>query len=243
MQFSTINESSLHHTVKLLYSESEGGDTEVSLDGHVYDIFDKENDTVIEIQTKNLSQLVRKVKDALDKGHKVKIVHTIPLTTEILLYDVNSELIKKSMSTNKYCIYDLFNELTKIYPYILNPNFSLDILEIHMKEIRVKVDEKVQSKNGRRRFKKDWLKKDKMLKEIVSTRTLKTKEDYLSLLPSSLPEEFSNKDFQAILKGEKLAPYRMYKNCGIVFWVLSRMNLIVPTKMEKRSQYYKINRT
>ena len=241
MEFSTINESSLHHTLKILYASNYDGDTEVALDGHVYDIVSKDN-KVIEIQTRNLSALVPKIKDAIEKGHDVLIVHPIAITTDILLYDKDNNLIKKSKSSKKGSIYDLFSELTKLYPYLLNEHFSLDVLTITKTEIRIKTDKLVQSKNGRRRFPKDWLKTDKKLNEILDTRHFIKKEDYISLLPSLLPEEFCAKDLSNTLKKEKLAPARIYNNCHIIIWVLAKMGLIIETEIKNKSHYYKIEK-
>ena len=240
MQFSTINESSLHNTLKVMYSEIYDGDTEVSLDGHVYDIVTK-NNNVIEIQTKNLSHLAFKVKDAIEKGHNIKIVYPIPLTTYIHLYNKEGDLIKKSKSSKKGSIYDLFSEVTKLYPFLLNPHFSLEIVEITMTDIREKEDSLVQSRNGRRRFRKDWIKKDKSLNEIIDTKIFNKKEDYLSLLPKTLPEEFCAKDLHLCLKDEKLAPARIYNNSNIITWVLSRINLIKETQIKNKNHYFKIN--
>ena len=239
MAFSTINESSLHHTLKVLYASNYDGETEVPLDGHIYDIVSKDN-KVIEIQTKNLSALVPKVKDAIEKGHDVLIVHPISITTDIHLFDEDNNLIKRSKSSKKGSIYDLFKELTKLYPYLLNDHFSLDVLLINKTEIRIKTNSKVQSRNGRRRFPKDWLKTDKKLNEIIDTLSFNKKENYLALLPTSLPEEFCAKDLSISLKNEKLASARIYNNCHIIIWVLAKMGLISETKIKNKSHYYKI---
>ena len=62
MGFSTLNESKLHNSLKILYQELYEGQTEVEQDGHVYDIVTK-NENVIEIQTKNLAKLLPKMND------------------------------------------------------------------------------------------------------------------------------------------------------------------------------------
>ena len=82
MGFSTLNESKLHNSLKILYQELYEGQTEVEQDGHVYDIVTK-NGNVIEIQTKNLAKLLPKILDTIEKGHNVKLVHPIPLVTRI----------------------------------------------------------------------------------------------------------------------------------------------------------------
>ena len=241
MSFSTINESSLHHTLKNFYAEICDGQTEVDMDGHVYDILSKDN-SVIEIQTKNVSSLTPKVIDVISKGHNIKIVHPIPITTEIQLLDKEGNLLKKSKSSKKGSIYDLFSEVTKLYPYLLNKQFSLEVLLINMTQIREKTDKNVQSRNGRRRFMKDWIIKDKKLNEILDTISFNKKEDYISLLPSSLPQEFCAKDLASCLKYEKLCPARIYNNCHIIIWVLSKMGLIKETSIKNKSHFYIISK-
>ena len=63
----TYNESSLHNTLKVFYAEKFGGETEVEAEGHIYDILCGNGD-VIEIQTKNLSKLAGKIKNAMVNG-------------------------------------------------------------------------------------------------------------------------------------------------------------------------------
>ena len=60
MGFSTLNESKLHNSLKILYQEIYDGQTEVEQDGHIYDIVSK-NGNIIEIQTKNLAKLLPKI--------------------------------------------------------------------------------------------------------------------------------------------------------------------------------------
>ena len=61
MDINTYNESSLHKTLKTLYASENGFQTEVKKDGYIYDILDAEGNA-IEIQTKNLSKLLPKIK-------------------------------------------------------------------------------------------------------------------------------------------------------------------------------------
>lgn len=61
MGINTFNESSMHKTLKKMYSLEEGSNTEVNLNGYIYDIVTK-NNSVIEIQTRNLSKLLPKNK-------------------------------------------------------------------------------------------------------------------------------------------------------------------------------------
>lgn len=236
----TFNESNLHNTLKKLYAYKYNGKTEFFDGKYYYDILTPKNE-VIEIQTKNLSKLLSKLCTILESGKKITLVHPIVITKTIITTDCDNNIISKRKSPKKGSIYDLFSELTGIYPILLNENFTLEILEINMSEIRTKTNELVQSQNKKRRIKKDWNKTNKKLDEILSTRTFKTKEDYLSLLPQNLPKEFSAKELSQCFKQSVLFKKNTRINSHLIIWVLKHMELIEFVQIKNRSHYYKIN--
>ena len=236
MGFSTLNESKLHNSLKILYQELYEGQTEVEQDGHVYDIVTK-NGNVIEIQTKNLAKLLPKILDTIEKGHNVKLVHPIPLITRIELKDEEGNIISKRKSPKKGNIYDIFRELTGIYILMSNPHFSLEVLEIEMTEERVRTEEAVQSKNGRRRFRRNWNKTGKRLDTIINTRRFSTTEDYLKLLPP-LPQQFCAKDLKQTIDKMPDIPKRSI-NTNLILWVFSHAGFIEHTITKGRTKYYK----
>lgn len=237
--FSVLNESSLHNTLKIYYSAQTNGQTEVEMYGHIYDVF-TDNGQVIEIQTKNLSKLSKKIKDTLDKGLKITLVYPIPITTRIILTDEQGKLISNRKSPNKGSVYDLFKETTGLYDILLNKNFTLEVVFITMIEHRVRTEEPVQAKNNRRRYRKNWIKSNKRLEEIIDIRRFKTKHDYLSLLPPALPLEFCAKDIKEKLKTEKLSPAKIYNNSNLIIWLLNKMELLEYIETRNRSRYYKV---
>lgn len=237
MAFSTLNESKLHNSLKILYQELYEGKTEVEQDGHIYDIITK-NGNIIEIQTKNLAKLLPKILDTIDKGHNVKLIHPLPLVTRIELQDEEGKIISKRKSPKKGNIYDIFRELTGIYPLMTNPHFSLEIVEIEMTEERVRTKEPVQSKNGRRRFRRNWLKTGKRLDTIINTRRFSKAEDYLALMPP-LPDTFCAKDLRNAISKQKELPTRAADNAHLIIWVLSHAGLIDETEKKGRTKYYK----
>lgn len=239
MSFSTINESSLHNTLKKLYAYQNDGQMEVELDNHVYDIFTADN-TVIEIQTANLAKLLPKLLDVLDKGHKVKLVHPIVIERKILLLDKEGNKISARKSPKRGNIYDLFRELTGIYPILLNENFELEILKVNITEFRTRTDEPVQSENKKRRFKKDWIKTGKKLDEITENIQLKSKSDYINLLPKKLNKEFCAKDLAKAILAENKEFKNASNNAHLILWVLLRMNIIEQTEIKNRSRYFKM---
>lgn len=230
MQFSTLNESSLHKSLKIIYSEIYDGQTEVKKYNHVYDIITKKGNA-IEIQTKNLSKLLPKIYDTIQKGHNIKLVHPVILENTIELYDSQNNLLSKRKSPKKQNIYSIFNELTGIYEVLLNRHFSLEIVYIKMTETRMRTLENVQSQNKRRRFKKNWIKTNKRLEEIIETKHFNSKDDYLKLLPE-LPELFSSKDLEEKI-GKK-------NNPNLILWVFSHMNIIKHVESQGRKKIYKI---
>ena len=237
MGFSTLNESKLHNSLKILYQEIYEGQTEVEQDGHIYDIVSK-NGNVIEIQTKNLSKLLPKILDTIEKGHNVKLVHPVPVITRIELQDENEKIISNRKSPKKGSIYSIFRELTGIYPLITNPHFSLEVLEIEMTEERTRTTEPVQSKNGRRRFRRNWIKTGKRLDSIINTTRFSKPEDYLKLLPP-LPQPFCAKDLKAALDKNPDIPKRT-ADAHLIVWVLSHAGLIEQVEMNARSKFYMV---
>lgn len=238
MVINTLNESSLHKTLKEIYALQDGSKTEAEEDGVVYDILN-EDGSVIEIQTKNLSKLLAKSLEAI-KRRKITIVHPIIVSKTIETYDKDGKLILRRKSPKKENIYSVFRELTGLYPVLLEENFTLELLEIEMTETRIRTEEKTQSKNKRRRFEKDWVKTGKKLDQIFSKTVLKTRDDYLSLLPSGLNETFTRKEISEKLKQQKRAPASSYQNISLMTWVFEKMGLLEITGKNGNSIVYKL---
>lgn len=235
----TYNESSLHKTLKELYALKENAQTEVLKNNHIYDVL-KSDGTIIEIQTKNLGKLYAKTKDSLNLGLKCTIVHPIATETIIITKDKDGNTLSKRKSPKKNSIYSIFRELTSIYPLLLENNFKLEVLETIITEERIKTETPVQSKNKQRRFKKNWNKADKKLNKILNTRIFKTKNDYLELLPEGLPEEFTTKEIQILLKQNKSLPKSAANYTSLMVWVFNKMGLIEQTGTKNRFKTYRI---
>ena len=228
----TYNESSLHNTLKIFYAEKFDGKTEVECEGHIFDIL-CDDGHVIEIQTKNLSKLAGKIKDALEKGHKVTLVYPLVYRTRIITTDEEGKLVSNRLSPKKGCIYDIFRELTGLTDILLNKKFTLEVITINMIEHRVRTKEPVQTTNKSRRFRRNWLKVNKRLDEILETKSFHKKKDYLSLLPKNLPEEFCAKDIS------KANP-TLTRYAHLILWVLVRIPTIEQTSVKNKSRFYKI---
>ncbi len=229
-KINTYNESSLHNTLKLLYAQKYNGKTEISAEGHIYDILCGDGQ-VIEIQTKNLSKLASKLNDAIEKGHKVRLVYPLVYRTRIILTDSQGKVVSNRLSPKKGNIYDIFREITGLVNLLLNPAFTLEVVTINMIEHRVRTDDNVQTKNKSRRYRRNWLKVNKRLDEILETRTFKKARDYTALLPEGLPHEFCAKD---IAKTEPA----LSRYAHLILWVLVRIPVIGQTEVKNKSRYY-----
>ena len=233
----TYSERTLHKTLKSLYSIEENFKTEVECDGKIYDIVDDKGN-IIEIQTKNVSKLLDKTNCALEKGRKIKIVYPVILKKNIELYDSDGKRISKRKSPVQGSIYDMFHEITGLYPVLLKKGFSLDVLEIMITEQRIRTAEPVQSSNGRRRFRRNWNKTDKKLEEIVNSHTFKKASDYLALIPETCLPDFSAKELAASLQADTSLPQSAARQAHLIIWVLSHMNLLELKEIKNRSHYY-----
>ena len=101
-----------------------------------------------------------------------------------------------------------------------------------MTEERIKGLELVQSANKKRRFKKDWIKSNKKLDEILNTKILNSKEDFLSLLPKELPDLFCAKDINKAINS---------KDGNLLIWIFVRMGLIKYISKKGNTKFYKVN--
>ncbi|QNL97671.1 hypothetical protein [Treponema sp. Marseille-Q4132] len=235
----TLNESSLHRSLKLLYALEKGCTTEVNIDGKIYDVVDALGN-ITEIQTKNLSSLLVKTLGAIKSGRCVKIVYPVVRIKYIEVYDEKGVLLSKRKSPVRASIYSIFRELTGLYPVLLKKRFSLDVLEIAMSEIRMQSETPVQSPNGRRRFLKNWNKTDKKLETIFETHTFTKASDYLSLIPESCLPRFCTRDIASSLAENKDLPASAKAQANLMLWVLSHMKLIEAENDISRPRYYRI---
>src|SRR5574344_900022 len=120
----TLNETSLHKTLKTLYSvQNEGSRTEEKVGQYICDIVTKEGD-VIEIQTGSLGHLLAKTMYLISEKKKVTVVYPLPVTK----YIETGKARRKSPA--KKDIYSMFRELTALCPVLLNRYFTLEVLEI-----------------------------------------------------------------------------------------------------------------
>jgi hypothetical protein len=184
----TVGEKSLHAAIKSWYAQP-GDAVELPVDGYVADIV--RGDLLIEIQTRNFSAIRTKLSRLLDR-HPVHLLHPIARDRWIVQQGKDGQPLGRRKSPKHGQILDLFNELVYIPDLLPHPNLTIEAILITEDEIR-----RESSRWSWRR--RGWKLYDRQLIEIVGRASFQTMEDFLDLLPPSLPDQFTNRDLTAAL--------------------------------------------
>lgn len=180
----SLNESSLHATLKRLYTGEEQVRESV-VEGYVVDVVEKNR--LVEIQTGGFSRIRLKL-EALLPRHRVLLVYPIALEKDLVVYDSGREqVLYTRRSPKRGCLIDLVYQLVYLPRIPVHPNFSLEVVLTREEEIRAA--DGVGS----------WRRKgvsivDRRLKDIVERVIFSSPADYLRLLPAGLPRPFANRD-------------------------------------------------
>ena len=142
-----------------------------------------EADLLIEIQTKNLFAMKRKL-NRLVETHSVRLVHPIGQEKWIVRQGEDGEVIGRRRSPKRGGLESVFGELISFPQLLSYPNFTLEVLLIREEEIRVRDD----TVNWRRR---GWATSERRLLEVLSSHVFEQPADLLALVPPTLPDPFT----------------------------------------------------
>jgi len=195
-QIGVLNEKPLHAALKGWYSQPQD-QIEVKVDGYIIDI--KRGDTLIELQTKNFSQINRKVSD-LSLRHPLRLVHPIAKEKWLTKLDRDGNPITHRRKSPKHGSYlDIFFELVSFPELLRHPNFSIHVLLIEEEELR----QKVTNGSWRRR---GWKTVERRLLKVIESQHFRTPEDLAALLPKDLALPFTTLTLaKALSKPRRLA--------------------------------------
>ncbi len=194
-----MQETSLHSVLKDLYTR-DGDHQEVLVDGYIVDVVS--GDILIEIQTRNFAAIKSKIATLIEH-HPLWLIHTIPQEKWIVyLPQFDSGSIHRRKSPFHGRIENIFSELIRIPSILAHPNFSLEILITREEEIR-----RDDGKGSWRRRGVSII--DRRLIEIISRHRFASTNDFLALLPGTLPRAFTNLDLATNLKISKRLAVKM----------------------------------
>lgn len=206
---------------------------------YICDIVTKDK-KVIEIQTANLHSLTSKIMDFTAGKIHVKVVYPVTIKKYIQTFDESTGKITIRKSPAKKNIYNgFFKEATAFTPLLCNRYFSLEVLEIVCIEDRIKTEEPVQSKNGRRRFQKNWVKTGKRLKELGKSHVFNGKKSWLNLLPKGINKEFTVNEIYKKITESGIKTTR--NECSLLVWILFHGKIIQRVGKEGNSYKYSIS--
>lgn len=222
----TYNESNLHNSLKNIFAQRTGGVTEYQSGSYICDIYSPE--IIIEIQTANLSSLEKKTAFLIE-NHKIEIVFPVAEQTIIETWTEEGELVSTRKSPKKEDELSIFRQMTKLYKFVGNDNFSIRLVFVNQKQIRIKTEENIQLINKSRRFKKNWYKKNKKLLSINKEIILQSKSDFAKLIKDRISLQiFCKKDIEQFAR----------KDAGIIIWVSKKMGIIEQAEIKGRKIYY-----
>jgi hypothetical protein len=205
----TLNESSLHSTLKLWYKKPED-QLEVTIENFIIDIIRK--DLLIEIQTKNFSTIKKKLERLLE-NYRVLLIHPIVKDKWIITMDHRlNKIIRRRLSPTHHSYLNIFEELIRIPDLITNPNLTIELLLVQIEEFRVN-----DGKGSWRR--KGWSIQDRRLVNILERKAFFSPIDFLMLKPSKLKPPFTNAELaNSLEKPLRLAQKMSYclRKMGII---------------------------
>ena len=183
----TLSEKSVHSVLKFYYAPDEKYH-EVKVGTHLADTcVDGE---IHEIQTRQFYKLNDKLEEFLNTfGMEVTIVYPVSMENTIIWIDPETGEVKKSKTTKTpKKIYKVFRELYGIRNYLDHPNLHLTIAEL------VTEDYRLLDGYGKEK-KKRATKTDKVPTAFCEEIHFERIKDAVSLLPNTLPKEFTTADF------------------------------------------------
>jgi hypothetical protein len=190
-QIGTLNEKPLHAALKQWYAQA-GDLTEASVDGFTVDIV--QGDLLIEIQTRNLSAIRRKLTTLVER-HPVRLVYPVAQDKWIVRQSKNgARVLGRRKSPSHGTVELAFQELVSLPQLLAHPNFSMDVLLIQEEEIR----RRDGTRNPQGAFgswrRRGWSTHERRLLQVVGQRRFETPKDMLALVPTTLPEPFTTTD-------------------------------------------------
>ena len=224
----TLREKPLHASIKRWYARP-GDGVEVRVDGYVIDLV--REGLLIEVQTRGFASMKPKIAALLGLGHRVRIVHPIPIDKGIVKVDGDGLVLSRRRSPRHGNPIDIFAELVSFPGLFSHPRLEVEVLMITEEEYRRHVLDRSWRRNG-------WTVAERRLIEVVETLRLGRVEDLAKLLPDDLPETFTTGDLAEKLGRPRRAAQQMaycLRNLGAIVPVGKRDNGVL-YRVEQESQ-------
>ena len=215
----TLREGPLHASLKQ-WCARPGDRFEVPVDGYVIDLV--RDDLLIEVQTSGFSSMKEKLRDLLEGGHRVRVIHPIPVRKSIVKIDAAGEVLSRRRSPKRGDSLDIFGELVSIPQLIAHPGFEIKLVLTIEDEYRKHDPSRAWRRRG-------WVVMERRLVEIEGTVTIADVAALSTFLPDELPEPFTTSDLaSAVDRPIRLAQQMAYclRHCAAIEPIGKRGNAV-----------------
>lgn len=217
------SEHSLHDQLKR-HLAGAGDRLEALVEGRVVDLVRADGE-LVEVQTGSLGKIVPKVLSLAAKGHRVRVVHPVSTLREIRRLDPTThELLSVRKSPKRGDLYSIFDELVKAAGLIASRNVTVEVLLVRTAEVKTKDGSGSWRRRGDRTV-------DRELLEVLSTRSFRTRGQWLALIPKRLPSPWTS---AALGEALGIEPFRARK----ILYCLARAGLLAEAPKEGRLKAY-----
>jgi hypothetical protein len=196
----TLNKKPLHAALKRWYAQPEDL-LEIPMDGYTVDIV--RGNQLIEIQTRNLSNIRRKLTTLVER-HPVRLVCPVAQERWMVRQSRNGRQALGRHKSPKRGNFELvFDELAGIVGLFAHPNFSLQVVLIQEEQVR-------RRDAAGSWWRKGWAMHERRLLQVLDQRLFETPQDMLVFVPITLSEPFTTKDLaratsQPVWRAQKMA--------------------------------------
>jgi hypothetical protein len=219
------SETGLHASLKARYATAPEARMEVRVAGRVVDVVLPEG--FVEIQTRSLGSVATKIMRLACVG-PVRVVHPIAVSTTIRRIDPGSgELQSERRSNARRDLYSAFDELVRASDLVASPNVTLDFVMVRVVETRIKDGSGSWRRRGDRVMARE-------LEEILETRSLESREDWLGLIPSTLAQPYDSETLGWALG---IQPVRARK----MLYTFCRAGLLREAGLRGRRKLYEVS--
>jgi hypothetical protein len=192
-QIGTLSERSLHAALKEWIAQP-GDELEKKVGSYVVDIV--RGSQLIEIQTRHFYAIKRKL-TALVANYPLRLVY--PVVTKKWIVKIAGDgqtQLGRRKSPQRGSIYSVFRELAGIPNLVNHPNFTLEVVFVHIDEVRVDDGQGSWRRGG-------WSIVDQKLVEVEDRISLPAVADWRALLPADLEDPFTTRDLSEAI-GERI---------------------------------------
>ena len=194
-----LSEGPLHASLKRWYAQP-GDGIEVVIDGFVIDIM--RGELLIEVQTRGFSSMKQKMAALLEGGHRIRIVHPIPIDRWIVKIDHGGTVLSRRRSPKHGMPCDVFTELVSFPDLMALEQVEIELVLIEEEEIRRHEIDGPWRRKG-------WATLEHRLIDVLETVRLSDLSDLTGLLPPGLPRAFTTADLAERLRRPRRTAQQM----------------------------------